>query len=93
MGFRYLSHHMRAANAQTSLCIHATSPEPLLLSYTKHKDKVSVRFVSVSINEHFRICDKYQNVVFWPISILFVCIFGVEVPSSVSGRVRGQEMA
>ena len=23
MGFRCLSHHMRAANAQTSLCIHA----------------------------------------------------------------------
>ena len=23
-----------------------------------------------------RICDKYQNVVCWPISILFVCSFG-----------------
>ena len=38
MGFRCLSHHMRAANAQTSLCIHAASPEPLLLSYTKQTD-------------------------------------------------------
>ena len=38
MGFRCLSHHMRAAKAQTSLCIHAASPEPLLLSYTKQID-------------------------------------------------------
>ena len=26
-----------------------------------------------------RICDKYQNVVCWPISILFVCSFGSEL--------------
>ena len=26
-----------------------------------------------------RICDKYQNVVCWPISILFVCSLGAEV--------------
>ena len=38
LGFRCLSHHMRAANAQTSLCIHAASPEPVLLSYRKQMD-------------------------------------------------------
>ena len=26
-----------------------------------------------------RICDKYQNAMCWPISILFVCSFGAEV--------------
>ena len=35
VGFRYLLHHMRAANAQASLCIHAA----LLLSNTKQMDE------------------------------------------------------
>ena len=34
-----------------------------------------------------RICDKYQNVVCWPISILFVC--SLVLRCLVSGRVRG----
>ena len=41
---------------------------------------VFVRFVIVSIHEVFaNVCDKYQNVVCWPISILFVYCFGAEV--------------
>ena len=52
-------------NAQTSLCIRAVSPGPLLLSDLRQRQHIYVNKIHVKL---LRICDKYQNVVCRPIS-------------------------
>ena len=92
MGFRYLSHHMPAANAQTSLCIHAALPQPLLPLYTKQMDWCSLRKIRQS--EHkWSFCEYGISTKMSYAGPYLFCLYVVLVLGcSVSGRVRGQEM-